>query len=80
MSNKKHNSNNPVRLYGRSYPLGASFYDGGVNFSLYSKNARQVELFFFDDVDDLFINSSDNCHNSNQIIRVSALSKFNQYY
>lgn len=43
---------NPVRLFGRSYPLGASFYDGGVNFSLYSKNATSVELLFFDDVDD----------------------------
>ena len=41
---------NPVRLFGRSYPLGASFYDGGVNFSLYSKNATQIELLFFDDV------------------------------
>src|SRR4030042_2096093 len=43
---------NPVRLFGRSYPLGASFYDGGVNFSLYSKNATRVELLFFDDLDD----------------------------
>ncbi len=52
MMKKTGNSNNPVQLFGRSYPLGASFYDGGVNFSLYSKNARKVELFFFDDVDD----------------------------
>jgi isoamylase len=43
---------NPVRLFGRSYPLGASFYNGGVNFSLYSKNATRVELLLFDDMDD----------------------------
>jgi len=32
---------------GNSYPLGASLTSGGVNFSLYSKNASQVELLFF---------------------------------
>ncbi len=43
-------SRNP--LYGRSHPLGANRFDGGINFSVYSKNARKVELLLFDDVDD----------------------------
>ncbi|MEJ2049573.1 MAG: glycogen debranching enzyme, partial [Calditrichota bacterium] len=43
---------NRDRLFGRSYPLGASILDGGVNFSLYSKNAEQVEILLFDDVSD----------------------------
>lgn len=38
--------------FGRSSPLGASLRDGGVNFSLYSRNATRVELLFFDHEDD----------------------------
>ena len=37
---------------GRSWPLGASVYDGGVNFSVYSRNASAVELLLFDREDD----------------------------
>jgi glycogen operon protein len=33
----------------RTAPLGASLTDGGVNFSLFSKNASRVELLLFDD-------------------------------
>jgi isoamylase len=31
-------------------PLGATVYPQGVNFSVFSKNARSVELLLFDDV------------------------------
>ncbi|WP_338461297.1 glycogen debranching protein GlgX [Synechococcus elongatus IITB7] len=34
---------------GQSYPLGATVYPTGVNFSLYSKYATGVELLLFDD-------------------------------
>jgi isoamylase len=37
---------------GQTYPLGATVYPGGVNFSVYSKNCRSVELLLFDSVDD----------------------------
>jgi glycogen operon protein len=33
---------------GRSSPLGATIVDGGVNFSLYARNATRVELLLFD--------------------------------
>ena len=42
----------PHRLYGHSYPLGATVLPDGVNFSVYSKNAYSVELLLFDDADD----------------------------
>ena len=34
-------------------PLGATVQDGGVNFSVYSRNARPVELLLFDSDDDI---------------------------
>ncbi|MCI0685032.1 MAG: glycogen debranching protein GlgX [Gemmataceae bacterium] len=37
---------------GRAAPLGATVRDGGVNFSLYSRNAKRVELLLFDREDD----------------------------
>ena len=37
---------------GCSAPLGATVVDGGVNFSLFSRNASGVELLFFDREDD----------------------------
>ena len=37
---------------GRSYPLGATVIDGGVNFSLFSRTATGVELLLFDREDD----------------------------
>ncbi len=36
----------------RSFPLGASFVDGGVNFCVYSRHATGIELLLFDHVDD----------------------------
>ena len=36
---------------GRSYPLGASWDGGGVNFALFSEHATKVELCLFDSVD-----------------------------
>ena len=37
---------------GRSFPLGATLCDGGVNFSVFSKHSTSVELCLFDRVDD----------------------------
>jgi len=37
---------------GGSSPLGAAVYHGGVNFSLFSRNASAVELLLFDRTDD----------------------------
>jgi glycogen operon protein len=39
-------------LPGQSYPLGATVTDAGVNFSIFSKNARSVELLLFDNPSD----------------------------
>ncbi|HQG31669.1 MAG TPA: glycogen debranching enzyme, partial [Deltaproteobacteria bacterium] len=39
-------------LTGKSYPLGATAYPDGVNFSIFSKSCASVELLFFDDPDD----------------------------
>jgi glycogen operon protein len=39
-------------LPGRSSPLGATAYSGGVNFSVFAKNADYVELLLFDRADD----------------------------
>ena len=38
---------------GSSFPLGATVTCGGVNFSLYSRDASQIELLLFDRDDDL---------------------------
>src|SRR4051812_18433055 len=37
---------------GGSSPLGATIADGGVNFSVFSRNAAAMELLFFDREDD----------------------------
>src|SRR5215469_15991608 len=37
---------------GRSSPLGATVVPGGVNFSVFSRNASGVQLLFFDREDD----------------------------
>jgi isoamylase len=37
---------------GRSYPLGATLRDGGVNFSVFCKHGTNVQLCLFDHVDD----------------------------
>jgi glycogen operon protein len=39
-------------LRGQSYPLGTTIVYGGVNFSVYSRNATGVELLFFDREED----------------------------
>ena len=36
---------------GSPFPLGATVVPGGVNFSVYSKNAEKIELLFFDNAD-----------------------------
>lgn len=41
-----------LRSTGRSYPLGATIFPDGVNFSVFSRNASGVELLFFDREDD----------------------------
>jgi len=41
---------NNVKI-GRSFPLGATCLDRGVNFSIYSRSATQVDLLLFDAVD-----------------------------
>ena len=33
---------------GKSYPLGATSYDHGVNFCVFSRNAESMELLLFD--------------------------------
>ncbi|MGF1499783.1 MAG: glycogen debranching protein GlgX [Elainellaceae cyanobacterium] len=38
-------------LPGQSYPLGATVYPNGVNFSIFSKNATSLELLLFDTPD-----------------------------
>jgi len=39
-------------LPGRSYPLGATAYTKGVNFSVFAKNAAYIELLLFDKAED----------------------------
>src|SRR5271155_897329 len=41
-----------VEKAGRSWPLGATIVPGGVNFSLFSRDASGVDLLFFDRADD----------------------------
>ena len=41
-----------IETIGRSHPLGATPVAGGVNFSIYSRDASNVELLFFDREDD----------------------------
>ena len=38
---------------GRSFPLGATVYSDGVNFSVFSRHATALELLLFENVDDL---------------------------
>ncbi|MBP8291658.1 MAG: glycogen debranching protein GlgX [Caldilineaceae bacterium] len=41
-----------ARDHGKSYPIGATVEDGGVNFSLHSRTATGIDLLLFDGVDD----------------------------
>ncbi len=43
---------NPACAAGRSFPLGATLVEGGLNFCVYSRTASAVELQFFDREDD----------------------------
>src|SRR5210317_1435469 len=36
---------------GKSFPIGATTYDHGVNFCVFSRNAEYIELLLFDHVD-----------------------------
>ncbi len=56
---------------GRSYPLGATVYSDGVNFSLFSKSCVAVELLLFDDPDD---------GTPSRIIRLDPLKNKTFYY
>lgn len=38
---------------GRSFPIGATLMDGGVNFSVYSRTATGIDLLLFDTAEDL---------------------------
>src|SRR5438093_4579678 len=49
MRSKMHSS---MQTTGNSSPLGATVVDGGVNFSLFSRDARGVEVLLFDRPDD----------------------------
>jgi glycogen operon protein len=40
------------RLAGGCFPIGATVVDGGVNFSVFSRRARGIELLLFDAADD----------------------------
>lgn len=40
-------------LIGQSFPIGPTLKEDGVNFCLFSKNAAQVELLFFDTAEDI---------------------------
>ena len=42
----------PDERRGKSFPLGATVYSDGVNFSIFSKNATAIDLLLFDAVDD----------------------------
>jgi len=42
----------PAATPGQSSPLGATLFDGGVNFSIFSRNAAAMELLLFDGEDD----------------------------
>src|SRR5215469_671814 len=48
----KSDGESPVDDTGQSAPLGATIVPGGVNFSVFSRNASDVELLLFDREDD----------------------------
>jgi isoamylase len=41
-------SKNRLPSVGQSFPIGATLVDGGVNFSIFSRTAKQMELLLFD--------------------------------
>ena len=44
---------NPAGIAGAAYPLGATIYPNGVNFSIYCRNGRSVEILLFDQAEDI---------------------------
>ena len=54
MINRQANAHGDARNLprGKSFPIGATFSHGGVNFSVYSRNCAGMELLLFDRVDD----------------------------
>ena len=43
---------NKDRKIGKTFPLGATVYPNGVNFSVFAKGGKAVQLLLFDHVDD----------------------------
>jgi glycogen operon protein len=41
------------KSWGQSFPLGATVYPNGINFSVFSRSASRIELLFFDAEDDV---------------------------
>ena len=56
---------------GRSYPLGVTVIEGGVNFSLFSRTATGVELLLFDREDDA---------NPSRVIRIDPVTNRTYHY
>src|SRR5574340_143044 len=52
MKRKKLSPGNSAGERGNSFPLGATVSHGGVNFSVFSKNADSVELLLFERAED----------------------------
>jgi len=62
---------NPAENPGRSSPLGATAFDGGTNFSVYSRSASAVELLLFDHDDD---------HRPARVIRIDPSTNRTYHY
>lgn len=56
---------------GRSFPLGATIFKHGVNFSIFSKNAKGAELLLFDHIEDT---------KPSQILRLTPLKNRSYHY
>ncbi len=61
----------PVESAGQSHPLGATVVSGGVNFSIYSRDASVVELLLFDREEDGYPTS---------VIRLDAVTNRTYHY
>src|SRR5262249_23238667 len=56
---------------GRSFPIGATVVDGGVQFSLFSRTATGVDLLFFDRDDDA---------TPSHVVRIDPVTNRTYYY
>jgi isoamylase len=61
----------PFDIVGRSSPLGATPVSGGVNFSVYSRGASEIELLLFDREDD---------DGPDRVIRIDPLTNRTYHY